>query len=295
MYRKNSKSKTAAIILSFFFGPFAYLYTYKKNSSKFWICIGVSVITFSLAFWLTWLFSIIDMITAKDAFYKKITSKQKIVLWAIPTVGLIVVSSAIIAGIILVHQEDVKKERLEQARLARLQSDPITVPNLFKATNKLRHEDGVTAQSIREELTKSAEQKCSDMVNNDYFAWANPKTSKKAYDYVLDNQGSLFIGYYGAFVLSGNTLSQTATDIVSQTAQNNASISDPKFNIVGWATCDPKKEKSTVYAVMMYAEEKAPPPKTEVRYLPSPTPIYHPTTTHCYNDLLGSGITCSTY
>ncbi|MCJ7665839.1 MAG: hypothetical protein MUO59_03795 [Actinobacteria bacterium] len=39
-----AKSKTVAVVLAIFFGPWSWLYTFKNNALKFWITLGVSVV-----------------------------------------------------------------------------------------------------------------------------------------------------------------------------------------------------------------------------------------------------------
>ena len=42
------KSKTTAVVLAVFLGPWAWLYTYRKNAAKFWITIVTSTLLFAL-------------------------------------------------------------------------------------------------------------------------------------------------------------------------------------------------------------------------------------------------------
>lgn len=70
---KPTKSKTEAIILAVFFGLFAYIYTYKYESHKFWILLLIAVF-FSwtiIAPLTTWLFAIVDMAYKDKQFYEE--------------------------------------------------------------------------------------------------------------------------------------------------------------------------------------------------------------------------------
>jgi hypothetical protein len=40
------KTKSTAVILAIFFGPWAYLYTYKKDVAVFWVSMGVQIFFF---------------------------------------------------------------------------------------------------------------------------------------------------------------------------------------------------------------------------------------------------------
>ena len=40
----GGKRKATAVLLAFFFGPFAWLYTYKKDSTRFWAAVAIGLV-----------------------------------------------------------------------------------------------------------------------------------------------------------------------------------------------------------------------------------------------------------
>ena len=74
----TSKSKTTAVLLAVFLGGWTWLYTYQKDSWKFWLGIVLSLIVFNpLWSWLLlfipnvaiWIWAIIDVSIKSNEFY----------------------------------------------------------------------------------------------------------------------------------------------------------------------------------------------------------------------------------
>jgi len=73
------KDKTAAVLLAIFLAPWNWVYTYKRDSAKFWIGISVMVVGLILTFvgigllmiFGIWLWAVIDAATKPDAFYRQ--------------------------------------------------------------------------------------------------------------------------------------------------------------------------------------------------------------------------------
>jgi|GEM_PF-2213899 len=65
----NARTKTTAVVLAVFFGLFSWLYTYEKNGNKFWINLGLCVIT--VGYWspVAWLWAVIDNANKPNDFY----------------------------------------------------------------------------------------------------------------------------------------------------------------------------------------------------------------------------------
>jgi TIR domain len=55
------KDKTAAVLLAVFAGLFTWLYTYRRDSRKFWLHLGLSVVTVGIWFIVAWIWAIIDV------------------------------------------------------------------------------------------------------------------------------------------------------------------------------------------------------------------------------------------
>jgi uncharacterized protein YkwD len=282
------KSKTTAVILAILFGPFSWLYTYRQDKIKIWISAPLFIITLSLWYWVAWLWAFIDSIRRPNLFYKKagvsFTEKQRKVLWVLAVVAVLLVGSLFTSVAIIAHNNQVKQQRIAMVEAARLAADPITDSDIFTSVNKLRASSGAGAQSLEPNLSTAAEQKCNDMVKNNYFNYKNPKTGKQANDYIKANLGDLYVGYYVAVLMSGDSKVQTATDVVTAAAKENTNITDPKYNVTGWAVCSPDGSNALLYVVGMNAEKKERPVAPVTRYVPTPSytqPTYT-APTHCY-------------
>ena len=62
-------NKTAAIIFAVCFGFWAWVYTYERDKSKFWLNFGLTIIT--IGFWGTvaWIWAIVNLASKSDEFY----------------------------------------------------------------------------------------------------------------------------------------------------------------------------------------------------------------------------------
>lgn len=82
--RGEGKSKVASVLLAIFLGVFTWLYTYREDSTKFWLGAGISAAMFILSV-LTlgiflfvafpvgfgiWIWTIVDTATKKDEWYE---------------------------------------------------------------------------------------------------------------------------------------------------------------------------------------------------------------------------------
>jgi len=69
----GAKSRTTAIWLAVLFGPWAWLYTYRTDKLKFWIAIGVVVISNSflpfVGFLGFYIWSIVDVVSKNSDWY----------------------------------------------------------------------------------------------------------------------------------------------------------------------------------------------------------------------------------
>jgi hypothetical protein len=57
---KRGKSKTTAVLLAIFLGFWAWLYLYKKSIGKFWLNLGLIIITAGIWSIVAWIWAIID-------------------------------------------------------------------------------------------------------------------------------------------------------------------------------------------------------------------------------------------
>ena len=78
-YYPEPKDKSVAILLAVFLGCWTWIYTYKKDAWKFWLCLGLNLTVFN-PLWTVfvlllpniglWIWSIIDVATKRDEFYR---------------------------------------------------------------------------------------------------------------------------------------------------------------------------------------------------------------------------------
>lgn len=64
------KSKTPAILLAVFLGFWTWVYTYKVDAWKFWVNLGLSIVTLSLWFLVAWVWAIVDAVRRPDEWYQ---------------------------------------------------------------------------------------------------------------------------------------------------------------------------------------------------------------------------------
>lgn len=64
------KSRTTAILLSVFFGFWAWIYTWEKDQWKFWTGLGITIITLGLGGIAFYIWALIDALSRTEAFYK---------------------------------------------------------------------------------------------------------------------------------------------------------------------------------------------------------------------------------
>ena len=64
-----AKSKTVSILLAVFLGFFTWLYTYKRDSTKFWIGLLVTIFTVGIAYLFIYIWAIVDACIKPDSYY----------------------------------------------------------------------------------------------------------------------------------------------------------------------------------------------------------------------------------
>jgi hypothetical protein len=104
------KTKRTALLLALVTAPLAWLYTYKQDLKKFWINIGLSVITAGLWGIVAWIWAIIDIARRPEEFYSSIEEDDKLGLIALIT-GVFGIFGGFIPAIVCgyVHLSRIKK------------------------------------------------------------------------------------------------------------------------------------------------------------------------------------------
>ena len=66
----QSKDKTVAVLLAVFLGFWTWLYTYNKDSWKFWLNLALTIVTFGIYGFAAWIWAIIDVASKPDEHYR---------------------------------------------------------------------------------------------------------------------------------------------------------------------------------------------------------------------------------
>ena len=66
----NPKTKSTSVVLAVLFGLFAWLYTYQKDSWKFWLNLALAVLTLGIWGIGAWIWAIIDTAVRPSSWYE---------------------------------------------------------------------------------------------------------------------------------------------------------------------------------------------------------------------------------
>lgn len=116
------------------------------------------------------------------------------------------------------------------------QKKVITPDSLYLNINNVRSTKNLPTFSRNPSLDKSAEMKCNDMVLNHYYDHVNPSTGKPGGKYAED-AGVKYT--YVSENLNKGTFN-TSSDVIDSwmgSESHKASILDPKYTEIGFATC----------------------------------------------------------
>lgn len=64
-------NKLAAILLAVFLGFWAWLYTYERDTAKFWVNLGLTIVTLGIWGIVGWIWAIVDTSSRPDEFYQQ--------------------------------------------------------------------------------------------------------------------------------------------------------------------------------------------------------------------------------
>ena len=79
MYYPEPKDKSVAVLLAVFLGCWTWVYTYKKDAWKFWLCLGLNLTVFNPLWTMfilllpnigLWIWAIVDVAARQDQFYR---------------------------------------------------------------------------------------------------------------------------------------------------------------------------------------------------------------------------------
>lgn len=63
------KDKTVAVLLSFFFGFWAWIYTWEKDQIKFWIGLGITILSVGFGYIAFWIWAVVNSTIRTQEFY----------------------------------------------------------------------------------------------------------------------------------------------------------------------------------------------------------------------------------
>ena len=63
------KEKTTAVILAVILGFWTWLYTYRIDKFKFWLCLILSIVTFGIFWFIAWIWAIIETVNRPKVFF----------------------------------------------------------------------------------------------------------------------------------------------------------------------------------------------------------------------------------
>ena len=70
LMKAGRKSKTTAVLLAVFLSYWTWLYTYKKSTWKFWLNLGLSIVTLGVWWIVAWIWAIIDTVRRPSKWYE---------------------------------------------------------------------------------------------------------------------------------------------------------------------------------------------------------------------------------
>ena len=155
--------------------------------------------------------------------------------------GLLIVLGVLVAlliGLVFVNAITGNIADNAQSNLQQDQTiEPVTTDGLYIAINKVRTTNNLPAFARNPLLDKSAKMKCNDMSKYNYYDHKHPKTGKRGYDYVDKT-----VKYYDWVSENLNAgmfaNSQEVIDSWMGSESHAASILDPRFTEIGFATCE---------------------------------------------------------
>lgn len=154
-----------------------------------------------------------------------------VVIWL--TVSVIV---TIADGLNSMSKEQSPSHQAKKPLTAEQMSALMTPDSLYNAINETRVANNLPPYSRNPDLDKSAKLKCDDMVAGNYYEHNNPVTDKAGGSYVDD------VGVRAEWIsenLNQGVFSSSKEVIDSWMGSeaHRASIIDPKFTEIGFATC----------------------------------------------------------
>lgn len=187
---------------------------------------------------------------------------------------VLVLAGCVYGGVCIVatQKENTRKAQEKAAYDLRVSQHPLTSASILNDVNEARHQAGSSLLSMNPDLTKSAEAKCSDMAQNNYYEHARPSDGKKGSDWINENTKYWKVANenlnQGDFQASFQVL-----DSWLASPSHKAAMLDAKFTDTGIAVCDVLGKKTIVeHFAAYYSQEEisaAQPRQTVVQQQPA--------------------------
>lgn len=187
------------------------------------------------------------------------------------------------------------EDKAKQALTAKIVADPLNPSSILNQENEQRAKINAQPFSMNPELVRSAQQKCNDMVEKNYFEHARPGDGKKGSDWVKENTKNW--KFTNENLLRGDLdASFQAVDSWLASPAHKTAMLDAKWTDTGIALCtdntgaDLVVQHFAVYYTQaeVQASQPAPTPQPATRTIsPYYTPPVNCTSTPYY-DIDGS-------
>jgi len=136
-----------------------------------------------------------------------------------------------------------------------------SIAGLYDAIEQQRQANGVPKLIHNAALDTSAQQKCADMVANNYYGHVNPTTGKQGYTYVFSNIPTATRG--DEILNQGDNTSHvyTSDDFMTSwmnSPEHKSAIISPQYTDVGFATCTVSGKQTVVGHLAVIAPVSSP-------------------------------------
>jgi uncharacterized protein YkwD len=150
---------------------------------------------------------------------------------------------------------EVQKPRQTQVQDKKPEPKPKPVPSadgILVLVNEERAKVGVAPLEKSEALTRSAQAKCDDMVNNDYYGHTNPVTGKHGYEFAREHLPSAL--RIGENVIMRIDSDKGAMNGWMQSDSHREAILAVRHSLTGIALCQDLSREPGYFVVEHFAQ-----------------------------------------
>lgn len=139
-----------------------------------------------------------------------------------------------------------KEQQVNETPVEILSSEAI-----YNLVNEQRQKASVPAVSLNPMLKESSQQKCDDMVAQNYYEHTNPTTKKDGATYIFDNLPQAEYGSEDLDQGAMTTAEQVLGDWMNSPA-HKASVLDPRWSEAGIAICRIPSEPDGSHTIVLH-------------------------------------------